>query len=782
MIDNARIIKRQDDLLNSVVNLEKSISCLSETIKFLASKKSHGTDRRSEQKISKSNKKLEKSSSGSSDDEEPIKKENNVLEEKRKRGGIIKILRNNKNLRVICDELRITTFSWEKEIDLLVRMWTKCRENNIASKEKAKKYSDKLLERNENTFTAPRTTGSDNNDKRIIDKRSKEKLSNVLKRNHHVPHPFVLQCLYQGCCMFYEDEDKLKEHLKKKHYVGDLITNNLNVYGLAQIYHKEHIIWKENGKASSIDNYWTKKENCIFENCLFRNHGGLKSEREHIKYYLEEVISMEEVTKTQVKIFEALSPVWKGMVLEKLYKELDWKETCLSNVFGLECELTVYNEGIEGKHFFAENVDEEMKEKTEEKKHKMIEERKVKCPKFVTKKNSKTSKNWLHDRLTTNYARGNRDKFIIRDVRKVDQAEKSSAKRRSPKSKIIVEPTKIKGYKWLFDGEEKSKEHGKDEMYEVLEWSKNMHILMKNLIPIDKIKVLYDKWVVIQSYDDSDVNVVIRQLQDEAINQAYEIRDFETMQRIAELDLNRVSSPFYEVVRHFCNEEGKEDKKYRRESNEWCTINRENRCSNDNIWLQHDRRYEELFTHMKRVCLARYRGSIAMGMSLSKFKENDKNCWYRKYLRILRDFYNEDFEKANREARDVVSEISNKSIMDNDLIIGFYLLGIDASIKAGNPDEDLIAQADRIATNDPSVLLRKLLMKIYYFEISRNNDIRISDTIDEIERIGSKQRTRFMRSLNVTEIWAYLKKIFNILKSAMKDTYIYVKEKVLVLI
>lgn len=134
-------------------------------------------------------------------------------------------------------------------------MWTKCRENNIASKEKAKKYIDKLMERNENTFTAPRTTGSDNNDKRIIDKRSKEKLSNVLKRNHHVPHPFVLQCLYQGCCMFYEDEDKLKEHLKKKHYVGDLITNNLNVYGLAQMYHKEHIIWKENGKALSIDNY-----------------------------------------------------------------------------------------------------------------------------------------------------------------------------------------------------------------------------------------------------------------------------------------------------------------------------------------------------------------------------------------------------------------------------------------------------------------------------------------------------------------------------------------------
>jgi hypothetical protein len=60
----------------------------------------------------------------------------------------------------------------------------------------------------------------------------------------------------------------------------------------------------------------------------------------------------------------------------------------------------------------------------------------------------------------------------------------------------------------------------------------------------------------------------------------------------------------------------------------------------------------------------------------------------------------------------------------------------------GNPDEDLIEQANRVAINDPSVLLRKLLMKIYYFEISRNCDIRISDAIDEIEGMGAEAESR----------------------------------------
>jgi hypothetical protein len=138
---------------------------------------------------------------------------------------------------------------------------------------------------------------------------------------------------------------------------------------------------------------------------------------------------------------------------------------------------------------------------------------------------------------------------------------------------------------------------------------------------------------------------------------------------------------------------------------------------------------------MKRVCLARYRHSTRIGLTLNNFKEGDGNCWYRKYLRVSRDFFNEDFEQANREARDVIDEMNNKKTNNIRLLVDFYLIGIDASIKGGNPDEELLMQANRIATNDLAIMLRRLMMKIYNFEISRTNDIRVKDTIDEIEGI-----------------------------------------------
>jgi hypothetical protein len=65
----------------------------------------------------------------------------------------------------------------------------------------------------------------------------------------------------------------------------------------------------------------------------------------------------------------------------------------------------------------------------------------------------------------------------------------------------------------------------------------------------------------------------------------------------------------------------------------------------------------------------------------------------------------------------VIDEMNNKKTNDIGLLVDFYLIGIDASIKGDNPDEELLIQADRIAMNDPAILLRKLMMKIYAFEI-----------------------------------------------------------------
>jgi hypothetical protein len=139
------------------------------------------------------------------------------------------------------DKMWIKTFNWTKEIDLLMRMWLKCKDDDERSRNKAEKYASNLMERNNRMFTAPRETKNDKLDKPIINKKSKEKLIDKLKESNHAPHLFIIQCLYQGCCRYFKNEDDLKKHLQEKHGCADAVTNNKNVYGIAQLYHKEYI-------------------------------------------------------------------------------------------------------------------------------------------------------------------------------------------------------------------------------------------------------------------------------------------------------------------------------------------------------------------------------------------------------------------------------------------------------------------------------------------------------------------------------------------------------------
>jgi hypothetical protein len=102
--------------------------------------------------------------------------------------------------------------------------------------------------------------------------------------------------------------------------------------------------------------------------------------------------------------------------------------------------------------------------------------------------------------------------------------------------------------------------------------------------------------------------------------------------------------------------------------------------------------------------------------------------------------------------------MTNSNTKDLGLLIDFYLMGIDASIKMGNPDKHLLEQANRVAVNDPSILLRKLLMKIYYFEIARNCDIRISDTLEEIEGLGIEAESKIHEGYRINKDLGTLKK------------------------
>jgi hypothetical protein len=86
----------------------------------------------------------------------------------------------------------------------------------------------------------------------------------------------------------------------------------------------------------------------------------------------------------------------------------------------------------------------------------------------------------------------------------------------------------MKGYKWKFDNEEKDKVYNDQGINETLRWIENMQLHLKDLIPEDKIRLLFDKWVTIQNVCEITVSERRRIIQDEAILQAYELKKFKS--------------------------------------------------------------------------------------------------------------------------------------------------------------------------------------------------------------------------------------------------------------
>jgi hypothetical protein len=101
-------------------------------------------------------------------------------------------------------------------------------------------------------------------------------------------------------------------------------------------------------------------------------------------------------------------------------------------------------------------------------------------------------------------------------------------------------------------------------------------------------------------------------------------------------------------------------------------------------------------------------------------------------------FHDEDYEQANREARDFICKLNGRGVRNNPVFLDVYIIGIDVSIKAGNPDIGLIVEAMGLADNDSPILLRNLAIKIQEFEVNRLNDIRVADVLNNIYFLGKK--------------------------------------------
>jgi hypothetical protein len=238
VVDNARIIRNDLDVKGLITDLKKGRD---EKLEFVCDKLNEVEKKVGRNQNTSTRKKNDEERRDSSDDEEPNRPTKNVIREDEEGNDIIKILRKERGIRIINDRLRVKTFNWGKEVDLLIRLWHKYEDDECKSKEKVEKYVDRLMESCNRLFTCSVITRSENPDKRIINMRSKEKLSKMLKDSNHVTHPFIIQCLYQGCCKYFGGENKLKKYLQERHNCGDIVTNNLNIYGIAQLYHKDYV-------------------------------------------------------------------------------------------------------------------------------------------------------------------------------------------------------------------------------------------------------------------------------------------------------------------------------------------------------------------------------------------------------------------------------------------------------------------------------------------------------------------------------------------------------------
>jgi hypothetical protein len=88
-------------------------------------------------------------------------------------------------------------------------------------------------------------------------------------------------------------------------------------------------------------------------------------------------------------------------------------------------------------------------------------------------------------------------------------------------------------------------------------------------------------------------------------------------------------------------------------------MNRQNRFEDESTWNLHGRKYQEMYNQMRKVCGVIFEHLTRIGLTKEGLKDNDKDAWCRKYQRVSRSFFNEDFEQANREASDVISQMNN---------------------------------------------------------------------------------------------------------------------------
>jgi hypothetical protein len=181
-----------------------------------------------------------------------------------------------------------------------------------------------------------------------------------------------------------------------------------------------------------------------------------------------------------------------------------------------------------------------------------------------------------------------------------------------------------------------------------------------------KIIILFDKWKYVINDHSVDGTRCRNLIQVKTMMTAYEQKNYDLMHQIAERASNTESQSYFTNLHEYLVQRFYPGLKYNLR-NEWKNLNRENRLIVNKKPLKEI--YNDFFVHMYEACRIMNCQMIKMGNVIKAIKDSCKEKYLCKYQKIARMFHDEDYEQANREARELICELNDRGIRNNPVFL-----------------------------------------------------------------------------------------------------------------
>jgi hypothetical protein len=114
-----------------------------------------------------------------------------------------------------------------------------------------------------------------------------------------------------------------------------------------------------------VMDYWNRKDSCKFKHCDYgvnHSHNALNIDVEYAKHNFNSILKVNVMNIDQIRIFNAISPVWKIMLLDRIYNEVYWKDKTSYEILKSENTWEEYEDVTDEKSIKYAMLTNEMEE------------------------------------------------------------------------------------------------------------------------------------------------------------------------------------------------------------------------------------------------------------------------------------------------------------------------------------------------------------------------------------------------------------------------------------